>query len=191
MLPDARKDRVLVEKIGDELIVYDQAHDQAHCLNQTAMLVWELCDGQTTVLEMTVALKKKLHVPPDERLVWSALDQLDKAHLLREPFTLDRLQSANLVQKPYGNQGPAVSRREMLRMLAVASVALPLVTSITAPTPAMASSPNNGSGGGSGNGPITWPPGSRAGGASCTYDWECAPGLVCGPDLGGGYICRG
>jgi len=49
MLPETRKDRVLVQKIGDELIVYDQDRSRAHCLNPTSSLVWQSCDGQTTV----------------------------------------------------------------------------------------------------------------------------------------------
>jgi hypothetical protein len=130
MLPDARKDRVLVEKIGDELIVYDQDRDHAHCLNLTTMLVWELCDGQTTVLEIAEALKKKLNVPADERLVWLALDELEKAHLLREP-----LQLAEDIR--------AITRRQLIQQLslvAALAVLMPVVTSISAPSAAMAKS---------------------------------------------------
>jgi hypothetical protein len=58
----------------------------------------------------------------DEEVVWLALDQLDKTHLLR-----------GRVSRP--SAGKRVSRREVLRKAGLAAaVGLPLVTSILAPT---------------------------------------------------------
>lgn len=135
-VPRARTEGLVIQELPDEVLVYDRDRDKAHCLNQTAALVWKYCDGKTTVTNIAKRLELDLkteHV--DEKVVWYALDQLSKDHLLEE----------NMVP-------PAIlagmSRREMVRVLGLAAVvAIPLVTSIVAPTPAQASTclPSNAS----------------------------------------------
>ena len=49
LLPRARHDRLVVEQIGDEILIYDTVNNCAHTLNRTAALVWKLCDGKRTV----------------------------------------------------------------------------------------------------------------------------------------------
>ena len=124
--PRARKDDLIVKEMPDEVLVYDLVRDKAHCLNRTAALVWNYCDGRTSVAKMTGRLGKKLQAPVDERLVWLALDQLSKNHLLDER-----------IQPPAVMAG--INRRQMIRALGVAAVvAVPVVTSIVAPIPAQA-----------------------------------------------------
>lgn len=128
MAPRAREDRLVVQELPDEVLVYDLNRHKAHCLNRTAALVWGHCDGQTTVAEMATLLRKELNHPVDEAVVWLALHRLGRAHLLRER-----------VIPPAG--APRLSRREVMRKLALAgafSVLLPAVTSIVAPTAAEA-----------------------------------------------------
>jgi hypothetical protein len=128
MYPEARQDRLLIEEVLDEVVVYDQDRNRAHRLNRTAALVWRHCDGRTSVEELAALLRKALDLPAEERLVWVALDQLGKAHLLRDP-----------VLRPAEQAG--VSRREAIRRLglgAAGALLVPVVTSISAPTPAMA-----------------------------------------------------
>jgi len=130
MVPRAREDRLVVQELPDEVLVYDLNRHKAHCLNRTAALVWGHCDGQTTVAEMATLLRKELKHPVDEAVVWLALDRLGRAHLLRERVT-----------PPAGAQ--RLSRRELLRKLALVgglSVLLPVVTSIVAPTASEAAS---------------------------------------------------
>src|SRR5581483_8256515 len=43
--PLARSEGLLVESIGDELLVYDEQRRVAHSLNETVTLVWRACDG--------------------------------------------------------------------------------------------------------------------------------------------------
>ena len=122
-MPRAREDELVVEELPDETLVYDLKRHQARCLNRTAALVWQHCDGQTTVPELAALLKKELDVPGDEVVVWMALDRLGRADLLSEPVTLpaDRAQ---------------YSRREVLRTMRRAagiSLLLPVVASIFAP----------------------------------------------------------
>jgi hypothetical protein len=125
--PRARTEGLVVHELSDEVLVYDLHRDKAHCLNQTAALIWKYCDGKTTVASMAQQLGRELKAEcVDEKVVWYALDQLGTDHLLDE-----------IIAPPAVLAG--MSRREMVRVLSVAAVvAVPLVTSIIAPTPAQA-----------------------------------------------------
>lgn len=125
--PKARHEDLLIEELGDETLVYDMRTHKAHCLNRTSALVWNRCDGNSTVNEMTRALEQELRTPVSLEVIWLALEQLSKARLLS-----DRLPSAVPQQ--------AMTRRSVIRKIGFgAAVALPLVTSILAPTTAEAS----------------------------------------------------
>lgn len=127
--PRARREDLVTKQLPDEVLVYDRERDKVHCLNQTAALVWKYCDGKTTVSTMARHLERDLNTNKvDERIVWYALDQLSKDHLLEENFA------------PHAMLG-GMTRRQMVHVLGVAAViAIPLVTSIVAPTPAQAGS---------------------------------------------------
>jgi hypothetical protein len=146
-VPRARTEGLVIQELPDEVLVYDRNRDKAHCLNQTAALVWKYCDGKTTVPAIAKKIEQDLNTDSvDEKLVWYALDQLGKDHLLE-----------NNVVPPSLMAG--LSRREMVRVLGLAAmVAVPLVTSIVAPTPAQAATckPSN---------------------ASCMASAECCSGL--------------
>jgi Coenzyme PQQ synthesis protein D (PqqD) len=123
MFPQARKDSVLVQEIGDELIVYDQKSHCAHRLNVSAALIWSHCDGQTSVGELSALLQSRLGLPPDEEIAWLALDRLTKAHLLQAPV-----------------ETIVASRRKLLQKLGFGGISLllPAVISMVTPTPAVA-----------------------------------------------------
>lgn len=126
--PRARKDGLIVQNLPDETLVYDLERDRAHCLNQTAAFVWQHCDGQSSAKEIARAFSDKIKQPVDEKLVWLAIDQLGRNHLLRESPALP----PNLA---------GMNRREVVRALALsAAVAIPVVASIVAPLPAQAGS---------------------------------------------------
>ncbi len=132
LTPRARQEELVVRELPDEMLVYDLQRHEAHCLNQTAALVWKKCDGKTTLREITKSLTKELHVPVDERIIRLALDQLAKFHLLDEAQTLPTHLPPEMAR---------MSRREMMRTLGVAAaVTLPLIVSISAPTSAQAAS---------------------------------------------------
>jgi Coenzyme PQQ synthesis protein D (PqqD). len=125
-VPRARQEDLVIEGLGDETLVYDMRSHKAHCLNRTAALVWNRCDGKATVSEMRATLEKEFHTPVNSNVVWLALEQLGKAKLLS-----DRL--------PGSVSQQAISRRAVIRKIGLgAAVALPLVTSILAPTTAEA-----------------------------------------------------
>lgn len=125
--PQARREGLVIQELPDEVLVYDRERDKAHCLNQTAALVWGYCDGKTTVSTMARHLERDLSADVvDEKIVWYALDQLSKDHLLDDGFVAPTMLSG-------------MSRRQMVRVMGIAAViAIPLVTSIIAPTPAQA-----------------------------------------------------
>ena len=126
VLPLARTDQLVVQELPDEVLVYDLERHKAHCLNKTSAMVWKRCDGRTTVAEMTRRLGRELDSPLDDDVVWLALGQLRKFHLLEE-----------------GSVGGGlfkVSRRDLVRKYLPAALAVPLILSVPAPTPAQAAS---------------------------------------------------
>jgi hypothetical protein len=119
-LPLARRSGVLHQDLPDGVMVYDTERNQAHTLNPAAALVWRHCDGETQVSEITRLLQQELNLPPDEAVVWSALQGLASAHLLEEPARLP-------------NGAILHSRRALIRRLGLAgslALLLPLVESV-------------------------------------------------------------
>jgi hypothetical protein len=126
-LPKMRKEKLIIDELPDEVLVYDLDRHKAHCLNQTAAMVWRRCDGKTQPAEIARRLQSELDQPFNVEMVWLALRQLNKINLLAEPV--------GLPPKLAG-----MNRREMVRTLGLAAVvAVPLVTSIVSPTAVQAS----------------------------------------------------
>ena len=128
MVPQARQDRLVVQKLGDEAIIYDEQRNHIHRLNPTAALVWRHCDGRRTAGDLALVVQGELGSPVTEEMVWLALDRLEKEHLLQD----------RLVRPEEALQ---ITRRQMLRKAALvggATLLLPVVQSMVAPTPAMA-----------------------------------------------------
>ena len=132
--PTARRERLIVNELADETLVYDLERDEAHCLNQTAAIVWKLCDGQTTVDEIAIRVGNELQETVDAKVVWLALAQLRKRRLLLERIS----RPASRLMRP------RISRRELaIKLGRVMVIALPLITTIAAPMPASAGSCSN------------------------------------------------
>lgn len=115
--PTARTAEVVVEELGDELVVYDQRSDQVHCLGAVARRVWRGCDGKTSADQLSKTLKL------DSEVVDRALGELDACDLFD------------------GEATDGVTRREAAASFAkigAAAAAAPLIYSIAAPPPAMA-----------------------------------------------------
>jgi hypothetical protein len=147
--PRARTKGVVVRALPDEVLVYDLERHKAHCLNHTAARIWQHCDGQTSLAEMVHILVQELKTPVPEAVVWLALQQLGRACLLEERL-----------HPPTG--GGSVSRREVMRRLGWgAAAALPLVTSIVAPTAVEAAT-------------------CLPGGSACTTGSQCCSGICAG-----------
>jgi hypothetical protein len=146
LAPEARKEGLIVHPLLDEVLVYDLDRHKAHCLNKTAALVWNRCDGKTSVAELTQKLEDEVGAPVDEQLVWLALDQLGRIRLLQQETAPART--------------AGLSRRELIKRAGIgAAIALPIVTSIIAPTPAQA--------------------GTQCSAVVCAAGNVCPPGCIC------------
>lgn len=157
VLPNARKENLVIEELPGEVLVYDLNLHKAHCLNQTAALVWERCDGQTSVKQMVEILRTEFSLRIDEQMVWLALDQLSRVRLLEEESI------------PARGEG-RLRRREMIRRIGLtAAVGLPFVTSIIAPKAIQAGSCS-----------CNFPTDCCPSGCPCRMSQQCCNGLCIG-----------
>jgi hypothetical protein len=124
-LPRARKDGLLEETIGEELLLYDRNSHTAHCLSPIAACVWRHCDGERDVTELAEL------AGASESLVADALHELREKDLLAAEPALAQ------------STVPGISRREAIGRVAhygAAAAGASMIVSATAATPAMASS---------------------------------------------------
>lgn len=125
--PTARRDGLVIQHLDDETLVYDLELNKAYCLNRTASLVWQECDGQKSPEEIRRSICLG-GVEVDTDIVNFALGQLASEKLLEGN---DRFLTSNTSR----------SRRETIRRLGMVSVALlPIVASVVAPPAAHAAS---------------------------------------------------
>lgn len=81
--PKSRQKELVVQKLRNELLIYDLQTHKAFCLNETAALVWNLCaGGERTVVGISRRMSKELMSPVAEDFVWLALDKLREETLL-------------------------------------------------------------------------------------------------------------
>lgn len=137
MYPIARTTDLTIEALPSETVVYDTTNHRVHCLNEMAGLIWRHCDGKSSVEQIAGRLSEDLKLPVDLDVVKLGLQELSKRHLL--------------VPDPEGPELPPISRRDLGRRLALAggtlvTTLMPAITSIVAPTPAMAESGDSGGG---------------------------------------------
>jgi hypothetical protein len=52
----ARRPEVWLRKTDKEIAMYDPLGNRVHLLNDTALAIWELCDGNTEPAEMVTAI---------------------------------------------------------------------------------------------------------------------------------------
>jgi hypothetical protein len=146
--PKARLD-CLTREFGDEILVYDEERNVGHCLNTTAAAAWKLCDGKKSTTDLANSMTQALSAPVRESVVRLALAELAQARLLVDS------------EKPLRR----TSRRQAIRAIGIAgAVALPVITSLVAPTPARAAS-------------------CRANGQPCISNAQCCSGR-CGVTSG-------
>jgi len=126
--PVSRKDDIIVQELKGEVLIYDLKINKAHCLNETSAIVWQLCDGNNSVADITKKFSRELNSPVTEDFVWLALDQLKQENLLSN--------SEEIVPEFNG-----MSRREVIRKVGLGTmVAIPIVSGLIAPTAAQAQS---------------------------------------------------
>lgn len=144
--PRSRNKEIVVQNAADELLIYDLKTYKALCLNETSAMVFRLCDGTRTAAEIGGKMSEKLNKRVSEDFVWLALEGLKKNDLLENADELT-------------DYFKGLTRREAVKKVGFASViALPIVSSVVAPTAAMAQS------------------GTTANGQSCSTNPQCVSG---------------
>lgn len=123
MLPKKREDKLVVEELSDETLVYDLISHKAHCLNELASVIWKHCDGKTSPRDLASAASRALATSTSRKVVTATLAQLEHANLLRATGA-DR-------------SARRITRRELAREMAAAGIAAAVVT-ITSPHAAQA-----------------------------------------------------
>ena len=112
---------VQIERAADEILILKEGSLEAHALNQSAAVAYDLCDGNTSKSEMAAEIHRRTGLPADEEIVDLALSELAETGLV----TLDDPESRS-----------AVSRRALVRRLALSStlaLMLPVVETVVVP----------------------------------------------------------
>lgn len=126
--PVSRKTDLVIQEFDEEILIYDLASNKAFALNKSSALVWQACDGINSVSEISAKITKKLNSPVSEDFVLFALEQLKKDNLLENALAIS-------------DNFNGLSRRQVIRKVGFASlVALPVISSLIAPTAAFAQS---------------------------------------------------
>ena len=111
--PKARSDRLLVQRTGQETLVYDERSHRAHCLDARATRVWELCTGERSDEEIAEAFGEG---EAGRAVVGWTLGELEKSALLEGSGEAERA---------------ALTRRTLMKTVGLA--AIPVILAITAP----------------------------------------------------------
>jgi len=112
--PKARSDQLLVQRTGDDTLIYDERTHRAHSLDARAARVWALCDGARTEREIAQAYGEGA---VGEAVVGWTLGELEKSALLEDDGGAEAR--------------AALSRRALMRTVGLA--AIPVIMAITAP----------------------------------------------------------
>ncbi len=122
--PIARKNGLVIQEASGEVLVYDLETNKAHCLNESAAIVWKNCDGNNSISDLAGNFAGSLSSDVSEDFVWLAIDQLNEM---------------NLLEKDLNSNFQGQSRRELIKKIGLAAViALPIVSSLVAPTSVLA-----------------------------------------------------
>jgi hypothetical protein len=122
ILPKVRTG-LLRNRLDVEVLVYDQRDDVVHLLNETTACVLDLLDeGDRTSEEIEEELARRTGGEPSDDLLILAVEELRNANLL---------ESTDDWPPPLSD----VSRREMLRKLALTGAATLIIPAITSLSP--------------------------------------------------------
>jgi hypothetical protein len=143
------KKYVIFEELEDEIVIYDEHDNEAHCLDAIAAFVWSRCDGERTVKQLRSELSHHLDQPVSKQQIMDLLAMMNAKNLL-EP------------EQMAGDHKP-LSRRKVLHRAVVVGTVGVSIQSIVAPTPTHAASCGNGGSPSSQPPPCHCPPQQRHG----------------------------
>lgn len=116
--PTARTTDLVTERVGDELVIYDGASSEAHCLNALASAVFAAADGKTSTADLAAIASRELNETVDVPAVEQALVELQERGLV------ELLEVGGISRRGFMQRGAAVGG---------AVVAGSLVTSVVTP----------------------------------------------------------
>lgn len=126
--PKSRTKDLVVQELEKELLIYDLSNNKVFCLNESLALIWQYADGKNSVAHISILIGKKLKTKVSEEFVLLGLDQLKKDNLLEN-------------NTDFEINFDGLNRRQVIKKIGFASmIALPLISSVIAPTSAMAAS---------------------------------------------------
>ncbi|NJM53958.1 MAG: PqqD family protein [Blastocatellia bacterium] len=117
-----------MQDFENEVLIYDLTKNKAYCLNQTSALVWQNCNGNNSVADISCQLSSESKTDVSDEVVWLALDGLKRDDLLEngDEFEINF---------------NGLNRRQLIKKVGLASmIALPVISAIVAPTSAAAQS---------------------------------------------------
>ena len=117
--PTARTERLVIEAVGDETVIYDLDSHVAHALKPLASAVYTHADGKNTAAEIAELVSYRLAQQVTESDVSEAVEQLGALSLLEIP------------EVDVENGG--VSRRDALKVFAATGAGVALISSVAAP----------------------------------------------------------
>lgn len=104
------------------MLIYDLEINKAYVLNETSAIVFNACDGKITFAN----LNEKYNLTDD--LIFFALEQFHKTNLLKK-------------DSHFTSPFIGMSRREVIKKVGLSTmIALPMISSVIAPSAAMAQS---------------------------------------------------
>jgi hypothetical protein len=119
--PLARRADIVMQEIGNEILIFDLKINKAFSLNKTSALVWQNCHGELTLAQIAEKISPRFNSPVNEELVWLALEKLSKENLIENEIEVARCY-----------QG--ISRREIIRKVGLTTLAAwPMVSSLVVP----------------------------------------------------------
>ena len=77
-----RIDGVRIERVADEILAVKLGTAEAHALNQSAAIVFDMCDGTASKSEIAAEIQRRTGLPADEGIVDLALGELGDAGLV-------------------------------------------------------------------------------------------------------------
>lgn len=126
--PKSKTKNLVVQELDKELLIYDLSNNKAFCLNESLALIWQYADGRNSVADISILLSRKLKTLVTEDFVWFGLDQLKKDDLIEN-------------NADFEINFNGLNRRDVIKKIGFASmIALPLLSSVIAPTSVMAAS---------------------------------------------------
>ena len=115
---------LVVQEVGDSLVVYDRSRAQAHHFDALATAVWGLCDGSRELATIADRLSDDLGKPVLDDTV---------SDIVHRFFDLGLLQREEV---------ETIDRREFVQRAGLAAAAVPFITSLSILRPASAASGN-------------------------------------------------